>query len=59
LSIYKAWYAKIESPELNQVQQFAVVDQLRRAITEEIDDVVRRDIFDMLRNLMSKPNQAD
>ena len=46
---------QIESTELNQAQQFAVVDQLRRAITEETDDGVRPDILDMLHNLMSKP----
>jgi hypothetical protein len=45
---------QIESTELTQSQQLAVVDQLRRAITEETDDGVRPDIFDMLRNLMSK-----
>jgi hypothetical protein len=46
---------EIESTELTQSQQFAVVDQLRRAITEETDDGVRPDILEMLRNLMSKP----
>ena len=46
---------QIESTELNQAQQFAVVDQLRRAITEETDDAVRHDVLDMLQNLMSKP----
>ena len=46
---------QIESTELNQAQQSAVVDQLRRAINEETDDGARPDILDMLHNLMSKP----
>jgi hypothetical protein len=46
---------QIDSTELSVEEQKAVVDQLRRALDEETDESVRRDILGMLRNLDSKP----
>jgi hypothetical protein len=46
---------EIDSTELSVDKQKAVVDQLRRALGDETDESVRRDILGMLRNLDSKP----
>lgn len=46
---------QIDSTELNHADQLAVVDQLRRALGEETDQSVRRDIAAMLKNLANKP----
>jgi hypothetical protein len=40
---------------LDQADQTKVVDQLRRAIAEETDESVRREILDNLHNLITKP----
>jgi hypothetical protein len=46
---------QIDSTELSVEEQKAVVDQLRRALEDETDASVRRDVLAMLRNLDSKP----
>jgi serine/threonine kinase PknH len=50
-----AFGRQIDSTEFDQAEQTTVVDQLHRAITEETDESVRRDVLAMLRTLMSKP----
>lgn len=46
---------QIESTELSHSDQIAAVDQLRRALNEETDESVRRDIFSILQNMQGKP----
>jgi hypothetical protein len=46
---------QIDTAELDQADQIAVVDQLRKALGEETEDSVRQDVLAMLRNLMGKP----
>ena len=46
---------QIESTELSPADQVDALDQLRRALGEETDTSVRRDILTILRNLRTKP----
>jgi hypothetical protein len=46
---------QIESTELSSANQIDALDQLRRALGEETDKSVRRDILTILRNLRTKP----
>jgi TIR domain-containing protein len=46
---------QIDSAELSLTEQLAAVDQLRRALGEETEESVQRDIVSMLKNLSSKP----
>jgi TIR domain/Interferon-induced transmembrane protein len=46
---------QIDSAEFGVAEQAAAVDQLRRALGEETDETVRRDVLAMLRNLADKP----
>jgi hypothetical protein len=46
---------QIESTELSSADQVDALDQLRRALGEETDTSVRRDILTILRNLRTKP----
>jgi hypothetical protein len=46
---------RIESTELSMADQVAALEQLRRALDEETDESVRRDILSMLRSMKDKP----
>jgi TIR domain len=51
----RALASQIDTDELGQSTQIVVLEQLRRAIRHEDSEKIRRQVFDMLRNLLKKP----
>jgi hypothetical protein len=51
----RALASQIDMDELGQSTQIVVLEQLRRAIRDEDSEKIRRQVFDMLRNLLKKP----
>jgi hypothetical protein len=51
----RALASQIDRDELGQSTQIVVLEQLRRAIRDEDSEKIRRQVVDMLRNLLKKP----
>jgi hypothetical protein len=51
----RALASQIDMDELGQSTQIVVLEQLRRAIRDEDSEKIRRQVLDMLRNLLKKP----